>query len=313
MKDFIENDRAKFARREEECEFLFNSQGPFWHLCTPGTEQEIIFATPSDYEVGVTSAAVSLDETVRMLAMAVMSNHLHDILAGARDRCLSYFDHRMQRIKRYLTRSGRKVDLHNFSPILIPIESLSALRNEIVYVNRNGYVAHSRHTPFSYPWSSGMYYFNPAACSGGIPYDFLPYESKRKVTHSRIMELSDDYRVKNDMIHIPSFVRIHEGEAFFRDAHHYFSLLSRNYEAYGEVAKRLGDQVFLTDDELFSAVCTICRKEYGQTRPAALAPNEKITIAVQMKQSFNATNGQIRRILRLDDRIIQELWGAQKP
>ena len=308
MKDFEYDNRRVYARREEECEDLFHSFGPFWHLCTPGTNQELLFISPYDYGFGVTSAAISLTDTVLVYALAVMSNHLHDILAGRRDNCLDYFEQRKKRLRSYLVSTGRKVDLKYFKPDLIPIESLTALRNEIVYVNRNGYVAHPEHTPFSYPWSSGMFYFNPAADCDAMRYSSSSYQGKRAVTHSRVMDLPCDCSVKNGAIHIPSFVRIQEGERLFRDAHQYFNLLSRNAEAYGEVAKRLGDRVFLTDDELFHALCTLCRKDYGQSRPAALSPNEKIAMAIKMKRQYTASNGQIRRMLRLDANIVQELF-----
>lgn len=303
------DNRVAFARREEECEYLFRTRGPFWHLCTPGTAQEILFLNPADYNYGITSAAISLDDSVRSYATVVMSNHLHDVLAGIRDKCLAYFERRRRRLQIYLQRTqGRQIDLSNFKADLIPIETLSALRNEIVYVNRNGYVSNPSCTPFSYPWSSGMYYFNPAAKQLAHPYESLPYTSKRQMTRSRILELPDDYLVKDGMIHIPSFVQINEGEKFFRDAHQYFSMLSRNAEAYSEVAKRLGDKVFLTDDELYSAICSITSREYGQSRPASLAPDDKIAMAIRIKQQYNASNGQIRRMLGLDDRVIKELF-----
>lgn len=301
--------RVAFARREEECEYLFRSQGPFWHLCTPGTAQEILFSNPDEYNYGITSAAISMDDSVKSYAIAVMSNHLHDILAGIRESCLAYFERRRKRLQIYLHHTiGRKVDLSNFEADLIPIENLSALRTEIVYVNRNGYVSNPSYTPFSYPWSSGMYYFNPTAKQLARPYESLPYNSKRRMTRSRILELPDGYLVKNGMIHIPSFVQIDEGEKFFRDAHQYFGMLSRNAEAYSEVAKRLGDKVFLTDDELFSAICSIASREFGQPRPTSLAPKDKIAMAVRMKRQFNASNGQIRRMLGLDDRVVRELF-----
>ena len=308
MKDFGYDHRKRLARREEECEYLFLSGGPFWHLCTPGTNQEIMFISSEDYGFGVTSAAISLPDTVSAYALAVMSNHLHDILSGNRDDCLDYFGQREKRIRSYLAGTGRKVDLRYFKPDIIPIESLTALRNEIVYVNRNGYVAHPEHTPFSYPWSSGMYYFNPAADGDSLRYSSLSYDGKRAVTHSRLMTLPEDYYVKNGAITIPSFTRIRDGECFFRDAHQYFNLLSRSAEAYSEVAKRLGDQVFLTDDELFSALCVLCRKEFGQPKPSSLSPNDKISMAIRMKKQYAASNGQIRRMLRLDAGIVQELF-----
>lgn len=308
MKEINENNRLLSARREEECEYLFHSLGPFWHLCTPGTSQEILFTSPEELGYGITSAAICLPEGVREYAIAVMTNHLHDILSGSRERCLDFFDRREKRLRMFFRANGRKVDLSGFQPKLIPIESLSALRNEIVYVNRNGFLTHPGFTPFSYPWSTGMFYYNPTSRLDAVKYAALPYESRRRITRSRIMELPDDFCVRDGNIHIPSFVRIREGECFFRDAHQYFNLLSRNSEAYGEVAKRLGDSVFLTDDELFSSVCALCRREYGQSRPSALAPDQKIAVAVRMREQYHASRGQIRRMLRLDEAVVSELF-----
>lgn len=226
---------------EDYLECIFQQSGPFWHLCTPGTNQEILFRDDDDYRFGITSAALSLDGSVRIYALAVMSNHLHDILAGAACECLAYFERRKKLLKKYLDTEGKDVDLREFIGKLLPIE------------------------------------------------------------------------VKGGAVHIPSFVRVREGEGWFRDAHQYFHLLSRNREAYGEVAKRLGDEVFLTDNELFDAVCAHCRSRFGQPRPSALSPDDKISLAVLMKQEYNASNGQIRRMLRLDDRVVRELFPEWRP
>lgn len=300
--------RSFVAMENQDMEYMFHKQGPFWHLCTPGTNQEILFRDDDDYRFGITSAAICLEDSVRIYALAIMSNHLHDILAGKACDCLAYFERRKKVLKKYLDSEGKTVDMREFNGKLIPIENLDALRTEIVYVNRNGYVASPKYTPFSYPWSTGMYYFNPASWEGAFDYSEMPYKEKRILTHSRIMDLPPTYKVKDGTIHIPSFVRVKEGEGWFRDAHQYFNLLSRNREAYGEVAKRLGDEVFLTDNELFDAVCAHCRSRFGQPRPSALSPNDKVSVAVLMKREYNASNGQIRRMLRLDDHVVRELF-----
>lgn len=304
----MENDAVLFARREDYLEYEFRDTGPFWHLCTPGTDQEILFQDEEDYKYAVTSAAMSLDGSVNIFATAVMSNHLHDIMSGSKTACLAYFERRKEYLRRYNKAKRRRVDMSGFCCKILPIESLSALRMEIVYVNRNGYVVNPGCTPFSYRWSTGMYYFNPAACEEGQPYNKLTYREKRDITHSRTLDLPEGFQVKDGYIHIPSFVKIKEGEKFFRDAHQYFNLLSRNREAYGQVAKRLGDEVFLTDNELFDALCTICRTQFGQPKPSALSPNDKITAAVIMKNEYHASNGQIRRMLKLTDQVVQELF-----
>ena len=307
MKSFEENARARFARQEDFCEYLFLSKGPFWHLCTPGTYQEILFVDEEDFRLGINSAALTKGP-VTLYSSTVMSNHLHDIGAGRPEDLLAYFERRKAFIRRFLKDKGRVVNLDGFSCTLIPIESLKVLRNEIVYAHRNGYVIHPGHTPFSYPWSSGRYYFNPGLEADGVLYSQLSYKEKRTLCRGRGQDLPGDWIVSNGMISPQSFVDIHGGEAFFRDAHQYFTLLSKNYEAYSEVAQRLGDQVFLTDEELFSAVSALCRKNFGQTRPTILAPNDKIRVAQEMKQKYNASNGQIRRMLRLDANVVQELF-----
>lgn len=307
MRDFDYDTRASFARQEDYCEYLFNSRGPFWHVCTPGNLQECIFLSDSDYRFGVNSAALTKGPVV-IYASSVMSNHLHDIVGGESDEVLEMFAKRKRLIQRYVKETGRAVDLKQFDCSLIPIESLKVLRAEIVYVHRNGYLAHPSFTPFSYPWSSGWHYFNPGLDVDGVPFASLPYKEKRMLCRGRILPLPDDWIVKDGMISFKSFVDVECGERFFRDSHQYFSLLSRSHEAYSEIAKRLGEQIFLTDDELFSAVCTLSLRTYGQSRPSALAPDEKVSIAVEMKKKYNASNGQIRRILHLDAQIVKELF-----
>ena len=304
----IEYDTVTIASKEDRIEYLFHSKGPFWHLCTPGTSQEIIFHSDEDFNYGITSAAMSVDSTVRIIASAVMSNHIHDILSGEETACFEYFERRKIFLRRYSQVTGRKVDFSSFECSVIPIESLSALRAEIAYVNRNGYLVNPQCTPYSYKWSSGMYYFNPEACTGGRPFSELTYRERRLITHSRLVDLPSNYLVKDGTIRMSSFVCIKEGEGYYRDAHQYFNFLSRNREAYGEVAKRLGDEVFLTDNELFDALCGRCRRQFGESKPSALSPNDKITAAVMMKNEYHASNGQIRRMLKLSDQAIKELF-----
>ncbi|MBP5335835.1 MAG: hypothetical protein J6Y61_08635 [Bacteroidales bacterium] len=68
MKNEFENEPTAIARRKDYLDYLFSTKGPFWHLFTPGTNQEIIFHTEEDYRYGITSAAVSIDNTVRIIA-----------------------------------------------------------------------------------------------------------------------------------------------------------------------------------------------------------------------------------------------------
>ena len=97
--------------------------------------------------------------------------------------------------------------------------------------------------------------------------------------------------------------------SLFRDAQHYFSILSKNYEAYSEIAKRLGDSIFLTDDEMFAALRIISKKQFDESRPSMLPNASKLELARIMRKDYNASEGQIQRMLRLDPGVVRELFG----
>ena len=107
---------------------------------------------------------------------------------------------------------------------------------------------------------------------------------------------------------IPSFCDIKLGESMFRDARSYFNSLTRNAEAFSQIASRLKDSIFLTDEELYSVICSHISKEYSVKTPAQLNAQQKIDTARQMHFGYNASNQQLRRMLRLDLSILEELF-----
>jgi hypothetical protein len=107
---------------------------------------------------------------------------------------------------------------------------------------------------------------------------------------------------------IPSFCDIQLGESIFRDARSYFNSLTRNAEAFSQIASRLKDTIFLTDEELYSALCSHISKEYSIKSPAQLSVQQKIDTARQMHFGYNASNQQLRRMLQMDLSILDELF-----
>ncbi len=301
-----------YVIREENCEDEFLSKGPFWHLCTPGERQEMIFKTEEDYKFGVTSSALALHETnesgrsVKLYAFAVMSNHIHELLSGAKEDCLEYFRIRKAKLKRGLSSD---LDLSSFECRLIEINSLKHFRYEIAYINRNGFVNNPRETPFSYEWSSGRYYFNPV--SREIPLikaTQLAYREKQRVLRSRASSASENLLVYDGYVSPLCFCEISNGEAMFQTAHKYFSYISKSVEAYSSIAKELGDRIFLNDEEMFSVVYRKSRELYNADSPKLLPKEQKLELARMMHYSYNASNTQIQRILKLDGFIVAELF-----
>lgn len=301
-----------FYNREQEAEFLFNSEGPFWHLYTPGNLNSIIFTDDKDLKfamnlIGQVAARVP---EVEIYTFEVMNNHLHFILAGEEAKCRYFFELLKEKLGRYLRVKGRSIDLSGFECSMIRIPDLKTLRNEIVYTNRNGYVARHDCTPFSYPWGAGACMFNPFL--NLIPkteYSALTIRQKREICKSKDIDLPGNLMVHSGVILPSSYCAIKKAEQLFRDPHHYFNMLSKNWEAYSEVAKRLGDTVVITYEEMYSAVAALSAKNYGVKNPSFLNPNQKIELAKLIKHEYNASNKQIKNILKLDADLIKELFG----
>ena len=72
-----------------------------------------------------------------------------------------------------------------------------------------------------------------------------------------------DWKMIDGYIAPKSYCAITFGMGIFMDAHHYFSMVSKNVEAYSELAVEIDDEEFLTDTELFTQVTKIVKSEYG--------------------------------------------------
>jgi hypothetical protein len=300
-----------FSEKERICESVFIANGPYWHVYTDGTKMQNIFCSEEDFKTGMwcLAAGLHLCKGAQMLTFELMANHAHLILAGQRHACIKTFDIFEERLKKAFPKRQRAIDWSQFKMDILPIDSLQALRNEIIYVNRNAFVANPAYTPDSYPWGGGCAYFSPwLQHLKTTPFGELPILTQREILHTRDITPFAGLTEIDSMPFIPSFCDIKLGESLFRDARSYFNALTRNAEAFSQIASRLKDAVFLTDDELFSAMISFINKEYSIRTAAELSAQQKIDTARHMHFNYNASNQQLRRLLRLDLAILDELF-----
>ena len=300
-----------FSEKERICESIFVNNGPYWHVYTDGTQMQNIFCNDEDFKNGMwcLAAALHLSKDVKALTFELMTNHVHLILAGQRNNCINACDLFAARLKKAFPKRDRAIDWGQFKMDILPIESLQALRNEIIYANRNAFVANPAYTPDSYPWGGGCAYFCPwLQHLKTTPFEELPILTQRALVHTKKIAPFADLREINSVPFIPSFCNISLGESMFRDARSYFNSLTRNAEAFSQIATRLKDSIFLTDEELYSALCSHISKEYSVKSPSELSAQQKIDTARHLHFNYNASNQQLRRMLRIDLAILEELF-----
>lgn len=293
---------------EAYCESRFLQGGPYWYIYTPGVETPVLFGVKEDYVFMmnlICQSAVATDG-MEIIAFEVMSNHLHIVVSGEElfaRRFFAFLDKRLKRCAKSLT---CKEIPSSFEARYKEIDSLQSLRNTIVYVNRNGFVTDRNYTPFTYPWGTGKYYFNGAGF-GGVNTN-LNVNEMRRMIRGRAAILPDKYHVNDGYILPSSYCNLELGMSLFRDAHHYFFMVSKNVEAYGELASELSDVEYLTDMELVSQMVKLLKGDYNVTSLRDLGKAQRYDLARQLRFKFRSSNEQIRRVLNLTSAEVNTIF-----
>ena len=304
-----------FRELEYECESLFLCQGSIWHLYTPGDSTNLLFRNREDFIAGMNIMAFSaLDyPQLRHFTFELMNNHLHAVIAGDKEVILQFFINFKKRLSRYLLSKERYVDILSIEPAMKPVLDLKSLRYLILYVNRNGYVVNSKVTPFSYPWGANMYFFNPVTRNQNRQYySDLKVMERRRLCRSHKCDYPDSIYLTDDYISPLCYCDIDTAEKFFRNAHHYMSMITKGIESYSEIAKELGDRTFLSDDEMYSAVANITMRKYNKATLNELTNEERLEMANTLHFDYHASNKQISRIMKLDLFSVESMFPRAK-
>ena len=302
--------KKSFSEKENACELLYENLGPCYHLYTP-ENYEVIFVSEDDFKAGMTIMALCalISPDIRILTFQLMSNHIHSTAAGSEEACVAFFKSFRRRLQLYLKGKGRSLDLAAWDVSLRRTGSLKDLRTIIVYTNRNGFLVNPDETPFSYRWGANRLFFNPDSFA-------LHSRSRERltVTHIRKTIHSGDY---DRMAGLPmvdgyvsplSFCDVRTAMGLSRDAHHYYHMASRDLESQQMLAKELGESIYYTDNELYTAVVRYVGNKYGSLIPATLPKDAKLETARWMHYEYNAGNKQVSRILRLDRSVVDSMF-----
>ena len=300
---------------EDFLNYDFVSRGPFWHLCTPGNLSGVLFRELQDFVYGMNlvAHAAAQHPRVDIYTFVLMSNHMHFVLSGSEEDCLSFFNFIFKRLRRYLALRERISDFKGFACKLFAISDILYLRNVIAYVNRNAYVASRSHTPYTYLWGSAYCFFN-GLCAKIIstPLSNFTVRQLRSMFFTRDVNLPETYQFLDGYVVPNSYCKIDLAENFFMSSNHYFNLLSRQVESYAQISRELGDMVTYTDDELFTALISLSIKDFNVKKISELDKNQKIELAKKLHFNYNASNKQIKRVLRLDEVVVDGLFPMTK-
>lgn len=295
------------SKTERDCENTFSRMKQVYNANTP-ENHPIIFNTESDYKAAMSILAVCarLLPHIRIYAFQIMSNHIHMVVSGECSQIQDFFTYFRDRLGLYLNKT---VDLSYFELKLFPIEDLSYFRNAVAYVNRNGFVVMNDVTPFSHPWGSSSYFFQPMSSRyselAGKP---IGNAAIRALMHSRQCDHLKGLKMIDGYISPLEFCDIKTAENTFRDAKQYFYAISRNVESYSEMARSIGESVFYTDSDLYNAAVRLAKDHFGRYDLRTLPVEAKMEIAKRLHFDYNAGDKQLQRLLSMDAMVLKAMF-----
>lgn len=286
---------------------------PFWHLCTPGDSTAgVIFRNREDFVFGMNMMALCAHlhaEKVKVLTFQLMSNHVHILLQGESHHVTHFFSNLKTRLGRYLRAQDRYCDIKGFEATMHPIHNVTYLRNVLAYVNRNGFLVDQWETPFTYPWGANSFYFNRyTGIFNRTPLIEIPVRVKRKIFRTHECSFPQDHYMIRDYVSPECYCSIKQGESLFKNAHDYFQLISRQVESFADIARSFGDKLLYTDVQLNTAAIDMAKRLFDTAKLSILGKSQKLEMAKQLRFRYNASVGQIRRILNIDERILENMF-----
>ena len=310
MKDFTRPRTDSFRSAEVRCEMQFRELGQCWHIYTP-EKFPLVFGSIEDYRFAMNLIALCalLFPDVKILTFEIMSNHLHIVASGRKEKVRQFFEALREYLGRYLKGISRPLDLSAWVFDPREVSGLEDIRNVIAYVNRNGFLVTPSTTPFSYPWGANRFFFNPELCAfHGLSDGKLSQKEVRLLFHTRSLDRFVGLETVDGYVTPVRFCDIRAAENLFRDALHYFYKVSRDIERQKCIADEIGERIFYTDEELFTLVCSKSSTEFKVDSPSLLPRDAKIQLAKMMRFDYNAGNDQIARMLRLDVSVVDSLF-----
>ena len=293
-------------------ERLFKERGPFFHVCSKPVECILLLDDDDRKTALLYLALAAFESSVVILAYAIMSNHIHVLIAG--DAPEKFYRIFMKRMNVYLSRHGDRGRKFTEEPTIVPVNTLMQFMNVTAYVIRNQYVVDQNVNPVSHIWNSGYLYFNPVMGQLLVDEKYTSAEALsvrkvREITHSKESSLPPgSLKFRSEFPAPSSFVDYRLVENLFSCARQFVAKVFRNVEGQIETAMMLGETPVISDEEMSRLMWKYSSNEWGVQGIRNLSPAQRINLAKHMKYALLASNGQISRITLIPRKDVDALF-----
>lgn len=279
----------------------------YYHICTEGRKDNVIFKDDEDYVSAMNYIAIScVERKMNLLAFCVMSNHLHFILQSDYITAKKFIAIVKRRCSLKLGRKYAEKCIFSTKGhpnSIIKISDAEYLKSAIAYVLRNP-LKHVGTFIWVYPWSSLEAYFN-----GKLYFKSqLNGNSKRKnskILHSHFEASKTSLAINHaGYISPKEFVDFKQVESIFKTSRAMLYSLNKDKDAELEISMSSRKPV-VSDNEILTKLPSILRNNFGVTSVDMIPIEQKLSLIETLRKLFNSSPKQIARILRIRPEILE--------
>lgn len=283
---------------------------PCFQISSNKLTKELLFRDEEDYIYGINTLALILlllpDVTV--YAFVLMSNHIHLVLGGPKERCEAYYDAVMHRLSLMLRRKYGLSGIVPYGPknrTTVTVKGQEHFIIEVLYTLRNPFKAKICY-PGDYPWSSvGMYFSKRGQMTGRKASTFTARELRRILKTN--IRIPGNWEITDSGMIVPNFIAWKAVEKAFDNVEAAFlSRLMEPVENRHNQLSGLPMELKFSDQELAARVRAICQNELNVKDHRQLSRKELLRLCRTLSIRFGSSPEQLQRVVGVDKADLED-------
>ena len=285
----------------------------YYHLSTDGKWKGTIFHNAALFAYGmILMGLLTLKYAVNIYSFILMYNHVHIVLTGTGEEITAMFHYMVRKLNHRLRVLGFPELPEDYGFKLVPIENREQLKKDYIYLDRNT-LEKQVCVPNGYPWGTTLIHYNT----------FLPLFEWTKAKDMSKRELE---RLTGSRMPIPAhwefnpaiglnpkcFVKVDKFYELFPSPKSYLSRLSKDYEAFAEVAKRLEEDITFSDEEAEGIINDLCRKHFSGREVVLLNNKEIEKLVLLLARNYHMPTKHIARSLKVQEYLVRQILNAKE-
>ena len=271
----------------------------YYHVYTKGLEDRLLYRDRDDFIAGMNMVAiVCFSVDVKLLAFVLMSNHLHFVVLGSKEKVDKFIWLYKNLLSRYLKgKYGDVKFLRHLETSVSLVDNVGDnLKRLIAYVLNNPVKAGINCVPQGYEWSSARCYFNATDSSTDTVFiGSLGTEEARRILRSK-KRLPAHWRLNSSGYIIPeSYIDIDSVERCFVRSRSFEYFLSSSLSA----KKGLSENIAFSDSVLKMALSELLEKKYEVSHVGQMDDFLKKHMLRDLKSRFGTPVQQLARVVEM--------------